>query len=79
MWNLIVLVPDHCLSFYFVAIYIKLPGSETIKLYSCSTQLSMKFFQLINVKMPTAVGILTFINMKNSIQDLSQPGKYLIS
>ena len=27
---------------------------------SCSTQLSMKFFLLINVKMPTIVGILTF-------------------
>ena len=28
------------------------PGPEVIKLYSCSTQLSMKFFLLINVKMP---------------------------
>ena len=26
---------------------------EVIKLLSCSTQLSMKFFLLINVKMPT--------------------------
>ena len=29
-------------------------------LFSSSTQLSMKFFLLINVKMPTIVGILTF-------------------
>ena len=33
------------------------PGPEFIKLFSCSTQLSMKFFPLINVKMPTIVGI----------------------
>ena len=59
------------------------PGPEVIKLFSCSTQLSMKFklliktkmptykevscyslsdvvfFMLINVNMPTIVGILT--------------------
>ena len=29
------------------------PGPEVIKLCSCSTQLSMKFIMLINVKMPT--------------------------
>ena len=29
------------------------PGREVIKLFSCSTQLSMKFFLLINVKMPS--------------------------
>ena len=31
-----------------------------MKLFSFSTQLSMKFILLINVKMPTIVGILTF-------------------
>ena len=55
------------------------PGPEVIKLYSCSTQLSMKFFLLINVKMPTNVGILTFINGKNSILGLSEPKKIWIS
>ena len=30
-----------------------------IKLFSCSAQLSMKFFLLINVEMPTFVGIST--------------------
>ena len=30
--------------------------------FSCSTQLSMKFILLINVKMPIIVGILTFIS-----------------
>ena len=33
-------------------------GPEVIKLFSCSTQLSMKFSPHINVKMPTIVGIL---------------------
>ena len=64
-------------------------GPEIIKLFSFSTQLSMKFlmlinikisrktiflgsdkprmlfFQLINVKMPTIIGILTFMSRKN--------------
>ena len=37
---------------------------EVIKNFLCSTQLSMKFFLLINVKMPTIVGILTFMSGK---------------
>ena len=65
------------------------PGPEVIKLFSCSTEFSMKFqmlisikdqnirlfsgsdkprklfFPLINVKMPTFVGILTFMSRKN--------------
>ena len=41
------------------------PGREVIKHFSCSTQLSMKFILLIKVKMPTLVGILTFISMIN--------------
>ena len=32
---------------------------EVIKLFSCSTQLKLKFFLLINVKMPTIVGIFS--------------------
>ena len=39
------------------------------------TQLSMKFFQLINVKMPIIIGILTFMSGKNRIVDLSEPEK----
>ena len=34
-------------------------GPEVIKLFSCSTQLSMNFIMLINVKMPTIICILT--------------------
>ena len=55
------------------------PGLEDIKLFSCSTQLSMEFFLLINVKMPTIVGILTFMNGKNSILCVSEPVKSRIS
>ena len=55
------------------------PGPEIIKRFSCSTQLSMKFFRLINVKMPTIVGILTFMSRKNSIPGLSEPKRSQIS
>ena len=41
------------------------PGPEVIKLFSCSTQLRLKFILLINVKMPTIVGILTVISRIN--------------
>ena len=39
------------------------------KTFSCSTQLSTKFILLINVKIPTVVGILTFISMINTISE----------
>ena len=75
-------------------------GPEVIKLFSCSTQLSMKyqlliktkippnkevscfkslrccvFIMLINVKMPTIVGILTFICRKNFVLSRVEPEK----
>ena len=39
-------------------------GPEVIKLFTCSTQLRLNFFLLINDKMPTIVGILIFISGK---------------
>ena len=39
------------------------------KTFLCSTQLSTKFTMLIKVKMPTIVGILTFISMINTISE----------
>ena len=39
-------------------------GPEVIKKISCSAQLSLKFFLFINVKMPTFVGISTFMSRK---------------
>ena len=41
------------------------PGAEVIKISSCSTQLSIAFILLIDVKMPTIVGMLTFISRVN--------------
>ena len=53
-------------------------GPEVIKLFSCSTQLSTKFIPLINVKMPTIVGILTFISRINtSYENLKSRNTYL--
>ena len=45
------------------------PGLEIIKLFSCLTELSMKFILLINVKMPAMVGILTFISRINTASE----------
>ena len=45
------------------------PGPEVLKLFSYSIQLSMKFILLINVKMPTILGILTFISRINTISE----------
>ena len=64
---------------HFAKIMVISSGPEVIKLFSCSTQLSMKFFLLINVKMPTMVGILTFMSEKNNILGLSEPKKGRIS
>ena len=37
-------------------------GPEVIKLFSCSTQLSMEFSLLIHMKMPTMFGIFILIS-----------------
>ena len=49
-------------------------GPEVIKLFSCSTQLSTNFILLINVKMPTIVGILIFISIINTTSDRLKTG-----
>ena len=41
----------------------------------CSAELSMRFFLLINVKMPSIVGIFTFMRRKNGIIGLYEPEK----
>ena len=45
------------------------PGPKVIKLFSYSTQLSTKFIMLINVKITTIFGILTFISMINTLSE----------
>ena len=44
----------------------KLTRPRDYNTFLCSTQLSMKFIEIINVKIPTIVGILTFISMINT-------------
>ena len=56
-------------------VHVLFPEPDVIKLFSCSTQLSMKFFLLKNVKMPTIVGIVTFMSRKNRILGQSEPEK----
>ena len=53
--------------------YLSDLGPMVIKLFSCSAQLSMKFSPLINVKMPTIVGILTCMSGKNNILGSTEP------
>ena len=45
-------------------------GPEVIKLLACSSKLSTQLILLINVKMPTTVGILTFISVINTSERL---------
>ena len=47
---------------YFSSWAQRRSGHEVIKLFTCSTQLSMKFSLLINKKMPTIVGVFIFIS-----------------
>ena len=51
--------------------FLRNAGPEVIKLFSCSTQLSTTFIMHINVKMPTIVGILTFISKLNATLESS--------
>ena len=54
------------------------PGPEAIKIFSCSTHLSMKFIMLINVKMPTICGILIFMSMINTTSEHLKARKVFI-
>ena len=56
----------------------KKTGPEVIKLFSCSTRLSTKFILLKNVKMPTIVGILTFISMINTTSERLKARNFVI-
>ena len=48
---------------------VQAPGPEAIKHFPCSTQLSKKFILLINMKMPTIVGVFTFISLINTTSE----------
>ena len=53
-------------------------GPKVIELFSYSTQLAMKFILLINVIMPTIVGILTCISMINTISEKHKARNFFI-
>ena len=54
-----------------------IPGAY--KTFSCATWLSMEFILLINgVKMPTTVGILTFMSRINTSYEWFKARKYFI-
>ena len=48
------------------------------KTFSYSTQLNRKFIRLINVKMPTIVGILTLISMINTTYERLKARNFVI-
>ena len=54
------------------------PGPEAINLFSYSAQLSTNLILLINVKMPTIVGILTFISMINTTAERLKARNFFI-
>ena len=60
---------------YGITILSMCPSPELIKLFPCSTQLSMKFILLRNVKMTTIVVILTIQHLR----DLKQNTSLLVS
>ena len=55
-----------------------MPGPEVIQLFPCPTQLSTRFILLINVKMPTTVGILTSISMINTASERHKASNFFI-
>ena len=57
---------------------VRKTGPEVLKLFPCSTQLSKKCILLINVKMPTIVGILTFISVINTASERLKARNFFI-
>ena len=60
------------------SVIVACPIPEVIKFFSCSTQLSLKFILLINVKMPTILGILTFMSRINTTSENFRERKILV-
>ena len=58
MWLLVLFIDLFC----YHRVDKSRTGLKVIKLNSCSTQLTMKFSLLMNMKLPTIVGIFIFIS-----------------
>ena len=67
-----------CYCYDFNPMALRKTRPEVIKLFLFSTQLSTKFILLINVKMPTIVGILTFISMINTTYERLKATNFFI-
>ena len=63
---------------FLVIVIDKVHPASGYKTSSCSTQLLSINIMLINVKMPTIVGILTFISMINTTSKSLKARKVLI-
>ena len=73
------MVSDRCpLGYLFMGSFCILSWPEVIKLFSYSTQLSTKLILLINVKMHTIVGILTFISKDKTASESFKARKIFI-
>ena len=62
-----VIKPFPCLAEHEILNAYKFKNIKKFSFYSCSNKPRMLFFLLINVKMPTVVGILTFMSTKTFI------------
>ena len=58
--------------------YATKSGPEVIKIFSYATQLNTNFILLITVKMPTIVGILTFISVINTTSERLKARNFFI-
>ena len=58
--------------------YVLDESGPKVKLFSCSTQLSMKFSLLINMKMPTIVGIFILLAEKFSCSAMFSKKEFAI-
>ena len=54
-------------------------NTTNLNFFSCKAELNMKFFLLINIKMPTFVGILIFISRKNFMLNWGEYEKSFIA
>ena len=80
--NRLLLLQNTCVSLELAIPPLFLFHSQDLELYfffMLNQYFSMKIFLLINVKMPTVVGILTFVSGKNSILGISEPKNGRIS
>ena len=69
---------EYCHSVKYYGRSFGRPGQEVIKLFPCSSQLIRKFILLINVKIPTIVGILTYISMINTTSERLKARNFFI-